>query len=493
MIRYFWSESNGTNRPTVRYMDFEPSTEYYNGMPLKKNEAGAVMPTTGEPEYICMWDYQPDGDIRTLEIPVIEVFPDTIYEKWNEDGTVEEVRFGGGTGGGDVLNENGKLRNDVLPDGYPYEKTTTFESQTYDYTPVEKSSGNPCHSDSYDGDSQILRLGNDDLQEGQLIRVNYDGVNYDCVVRYAHFNWWIGNPTLTKNSSENGNMDDGIDYIEKSEHYVDSGEPFCYIVHNYYNTRYALFTLDTKPRTVTFTPIEKEIIPIAKKFLPDGYPYDAGGFSYTNSGYQGGEELINNIYFKVSDDTPSYEDLLGAKLNAFDGEVICSKENLMYREGECCVISESAVVVYKDNLSMGNFVFPTAGIYMFIPAVGSITLSENGITTLAQKFLPKITIVQDGYADAAAGVSAAGAATYTCTANVTFEELLQALQNKNVPMVELYYHGHGDGVIGVAKGGTTYLRVDIDGNIQIAQEFYINGGYLLVVWEANGEIRLIPQ
>lgn len=99
MVKYFWSESNGVDRPTVRYMDFEPSTEYYNGMPLKKNEAGAVMPTTGEPEYICMWDYQPDGDIRTLEIPVIEIFPDAIYEKWNEDGTVEEVRFGSGGGG----------------------------------------------------------------------------------------------------------------------------------------------------------------------------------------------------------------------------------------------------------------------------------------------------------------------------------------------------------------------------------------------------------
>ena len=113
-------------------------------------------------------------------------------------------------------------------------------------------------------------MGGDGFQEGQLVRVNYDGVNYDCVVRYAHFNWWIGNPTLTKDSSENGNMDDGIDYIEKSEHYVDSGEPFCYIVHNYYNTRYALFTLDTKPRTVTFTPMEKEIIPMAEKFLPPG-------------------------------------------------------------------------------------------------------------------------------------------------------------------------------------------------------------------------------
>lgn len=117
MVRYFWSESNGTNRPTVRYMDFEPSTEYYNGMPLKKNEAGAVMPTTGDPEYICLWDYQPDGDIRTLEIPVIEIFPDTIYEKWNEDGTVEEVRFGSGGGGlpSDLV--------ETVPDEVPLEIT----------------------------------------------------------------------------------------------------------------------------------------------------------------------------------------------------------------------------------------------------------------------------------------------------------------------------------------------------------------------------------
>lgn len=69
---------------------------YYAGMSLVMNDEGKVIPAEGDPEFISMWDYQPDGDIRTLEIPVIEVFPDTIYEKWNEDGTVEEVRFGGG-------------------------------------------------------------------------------------------------------------------------------------------------------------------------------------------------------------------------------------------------------------------------------------------------------------------------------------------------------------------------------------------------------------
>lgn len=348
MIRYFWSKSNGTNRPTVKYMGFEPSTEYYNGMPLKKNEAGAVMPTEGDPQYICLWDYQPDDDIRTLEIPVIEVFPDTIYEKWNEDGTVEEVRFGGGTGGGAILDSNGKLKNEVLP---------------------------------------------------------------------------------------------------------------------------------------------------------DGYPYDAGGFSYTNSVYKEGDELVGGFLFKVSDDTPSYEDLLGAKFITEGGaepEGELTSDNTQYVEGEftgaMIGFNRNIIVTYKDNYEFPDdesLIIPTKGVYMSVYA--NITIFKTTIVPMATEFLPKITIVEDGYADAAAGVMAAGAMGYTCTANVTFEELLQALQNKNVPMVELYYHGHGDGVIGVVKGGTTYLRVDIDGNIQIAQEFYINGGYLLVVWEANGEIRLIPQ
>ena len=153
MVRYFWSESNGTNRPTVRYMDFEPSTEYYNGMPLKKNEDGAVMPTEGDPEYICLWDYQPDGDIRTLEIPVIEIFPDTIYEKWNEDGTVEEVRFGSGGGGG--------LPSDLVetvPDEVPLE--ITWDGNLGNYETVQM------------GDDTLVKLSSEILTVEQIVGSN---------------------------------------------------------------------------------------------------------------------------------------------------------------------------------------------------------------------------------------------------------------------------------------------------------------------------------
>lgn len=281
--------------------------------------------------------------------------------------SVEEnfKRVQAGGGGGAILDSNGKLKSEVLPEGYPYEKTTTSEPQTYNYAPVEKSSGNPCHADGYfPADSPIFKLGGDGFQEGQLVRVNYDGVNYDCVVRYAHFNWWIGNPTLTKNSSENGSMDNGIDYIEESEHYVDSGEPFCYIVHNYYNTRYALFTLDTKPRTVTFTPIEKEIIP------------------------------------------------------------------------------------------------------------------------MAEKFLPKITIVQDGYDDAAMGVMATAAAVNTCTANVTFAELMQMMAAKTVPPIEIYYTGLDTELMGHAEGGTINFFTN-DMGIYATIEFVYSIGRVCVDWSAE--------
>lgn len=346
-VKYSWSRQNGAAVPPVRFMSIEPAEDYYKGMPLKLKEKGIVEPTDGDPEYICMAQYDPDAEIQPLEIPVQEVFPDVVYDRMNDDGTIEEVRFGRQGGGGDILDSNGKLKNEVLPDGYPYDAR----------------------------------------------------------------------------------------------------------------------------------------------------------FSYTNSVYKEGDELVGGFLFKVSDDTPSYEDLLGAKFITEGGaepEGELTSDNTQYVEGEftgaMIGFNRNIIVTYKDNYEFPDdesLIIPTKGVYMSVYA--NITIFKTTIVPMATEFLPKITIVEDGYADAAAGVMASEAMGYTCTANVTFEELLQALQNKNVPMVELYYHGHGDGVIGVAKGGTTYLRVDTGGNIKIYQEFYINGGHLLVVWKANGKIELNPN
>lgn len=353
-VKYSWSRQNGAAVPPVRFMSIEPAEDYYKGMPLKLKEKGIVEPTDGDPEYICMAQYDPDAEIQPLEIPVQEVFPDVVYDRMNEDGTTEEVRFGSKGGGGAILDSNGKLKSEVLP---------------------------------------------------------------------------------------------------------------------------------------------------------EGYPYDAGGFSYTNSVYKDGDELIDDAIFRVSEDTPSYEDLLGANFAvnmAGNVEGILTSEMVLeYVEGKLLVIellfNRLIIVVYEDNLVMDGEQIPYTkkGVYMMKPledGVGIYSISKTTIVPIASEFLPKITIVQDGYNNAAAGVSTmATSESYTCTANATYAEVLQALQNKNVPTTELYYHGQGNGVIGVAKGGATYLHVETDGNLYIRQEFYINGGHLLVVWGANGEIGLTPN
>lgn len=99
MVKYFWSESNGVDRPTVNYKEIAPEVEYYVGMPLKIVDAETVEPTDGDPDYICMATYNKENDAAVLQIAVMEVFPDAVYERWNEDGSIDEVRFGGGTGG----------------------------------------------------------------------------------------------------------------------------------------------------------------------------------------------------------------------------------------------------------------------------------------------------------------------------------------------------------------------------------------------------------
>lgn len=99
MVKYFWSESNGVDRPTVNYKEIAPEVEYYVGMPLKIVDAETVEPTDGDPDYICMATYNKENDAAVLQIAVMEVFPDAVYERWNEDGTVEDVRFGGKGGG----------------------------------------------------------------------------------------------------------------------------------------------------------------------------------------------------------------------------------------------------------------------------------------------------------------------------------------------------------------------------------------------------------
>ena len=327
MVKYEWDESNGVSVPTNKLMTID-ADEYYVGMPLKKVDASTVAPTDGDPEYICLAQRNAGDEIRPLQIPVQEVFPDAVYTKIMEDGTEEQVRFGGG----------GKIKPEQLP---------------------------------------------------------------------------------------------------------------------------------------------------------EGYPYDAGSFYYDNSGFKSEDEMIAGTpIFKVSDDTPLYNELLGAKLSVNNDESVVSEDTLTYMDG-VCAIGEYVLVVYADNTQLGSGIkFPTAGIYMFVPEI-TITLSKNGIKTIDPKFLPKITIVQDGYDDAAMGVMATIAAAYTCTANATFLDVMQMMMTKTLPPVELYTfnerglcHCYGGDVTLVMKEGEPYLSISF---------FYTTGygdGYKGVSWYYGDNIEV---
>lgn len=163
-VKYSWSRQNGAAMPSVQFMSIEPAENYYRGMPLKLKEKGIVEPTDGDPEYICMAEYNPGTEIQPLEIPVQEVFPDVVYDRMNEDGSIEEVRFGSKGGGADLLNKNGKLKNEVLPDGYPYEEEQNI---------LIEWDGNTEGLEPFEG---YVKISDEVLTKEQLI-----GANLSCV------------------------------------------------------------------------------------------------------------------------------------------------------------------------------------------------------------------------------------------------------------------------------------------------------------------------
>lgn len=95
-----------------------------------------------------------------------------------------------------------------------------------------------------------------------------------------------------------------------------------------------------------------------------------------------------------------------------------------------------------------------------------VELYEHHLKTLDPKFLPKITIVQDGYDDATMGVMATITAAYTCTANATFLDVMQMMMTKTLPPVELYTfnerglcHCYGGDVTLVMGDSEPYLSI----------------------------------
>lgn len=263
---------------------------------------------------------------------------------------------------------------------------------------------------------------------------------------------------------------------------------------------------------------------IDPKYMPEGYPREVALYDILWDGnIEGVDNFTYNkfVLYKISDDVLTSEQLIGSSVfvsgvdeneifaeaglpNTFSIEssmVMSFEDGAGYMvesvTGIPIIISSSAVNVADVTLpSIGTYVLyvaegTTLGNITFTSPVFASRLTKSTIQPMAIEFLPKITIVQDGYDDAAAGVAAAAAPNYTCTANATYAELLQALQARNVPPIELYHHGLINVVIGRSDClGVSFVSYEDGADVYIRLNFNINGTPYVAVWEESGDISM---
>lgn len=254
-VKYSWNRQNGAAMPSVRFMSIEPAEDYYKGMPLKLKEKGIVEPTDGDPEYICMAEYNPDAEIQPLEIPVQEVFPDVVYDRMNDDGTIEEVRFGSKGGGvGDLL--------ETVETEVPLVITWDGNAEGKETTPVEGS------------DQLLVKVSDAVLSMEQLV---------GSTVTYV---------TETENLTLEITEDLIFDATSQGMPMYMLGDSLAFIVHEDINQESINLTkgvwFATYPHVVyytssltcpnaTTTTTKQQI---KTEFLPDGYPYEKDGIVY---------------------------------------------------------------------------------------------------------------------------------------------------------------------------------------------------------------------
>lgn len=209
-------------------------------------------------------------------------------------------QYGGGSGsGGDtVLDENGKLLNSVLPEGYPSKSVGTVTlMEEQEVTFADKGGG------AYRATAPVEI----DVSDGQAYTVMWDGVEYNCV----------------------GHVKDGVSYIGNPAGLgaESTGEPFLYATANKntlwfsYDTSTShaikVTTIGTVYRTIdvnmlpkageNYGVVKKDEIVTAYKF-PGEAPHDqmvaaitafeTGNASIVWDGYK-----VLHAYYSPSDDT----------------------------------------------------------------------------------------------------------------------------------------------------------------------------------------------
>lgn len=132
--------------------------------------------------------------------------------------------------------------------------------------------------------------------------------------------------------------------------------------------------------------------------LPEGYPYKES-VTIEWDGNTEGLTAVQNIFYKVSDDILDDETLKNSVITyyqngSFTNKVVSEMWDSMVSYGliteNYAVLGEFCIITRADNLTVNNYVLPTAGVY-FVCRNGIYTtkLSSETIHTMAPEFLPE--------------------------------------------------------------------------------------------------------
>lgn len=192
-------------------------------------------------------------------------------------------QYGGssGSGGGTVLDENGKLLNSVLPEGYPYETepilTELIPGQTVTFI-VQGGMGlakSPVNAD---------------IVAGRTYIVIFDGKEYECVGATYNGDSYIGNMKMS-----------GLE---------DTGEPFSYArISGQQDYTWIAFNAETE-HTISLSGYVTKKIPISEEFLPEKHiiidtanlPTDATGWRELHNEIENAWNARKDIYLDMYGD-----------------------------------------------------------------------------------------------------------------------------------------------------------------------------------------------
>lgn len=261
-------------------------------------------------------------------------------------------------GGGDaILDSNGKLKNEVLPEGYPYEEPKEF---TMEHIPTEENW------------NETVFKGFPVFDIGDTVTLRVDGEEYSLVA----FNDGYGSPMIGDSWAD---MDAGTEEYGWSM-YVSPSSRFPV-----FNSKYN--------RIVSWEGIA--FVSIVPEFLPEGYPYE--------------KRKINTV-----DSTPSENFFDATYLGGFPAFTLGDTVNVTVDGVKYSLVASSdrGISVIGDDLwdSNGEYGWTVlssdgTGVRFFSPEVHTVSWESVNISTMAGKFFPATSkvielVIDPEYSDA---------------------------------------------------------------------------------------------